>query len=316
MIKFDAHLNLEQFPTSKSSNTLIYSSVEDMSKFIQHNNITNAVVLYPRDDYCKLQELQNLVPGTSLIGLQVLMGVDSVDATDSAALKLDVLDAAKPLCKGIKIASHRGWWNRKGVVDSGFDYGKDSNMLHKWLKQLPENAIVSMHLQGDPINNSASIPQSVAMYAYKYPKLKFIMNHCGDYGQGGLSNRPKHYITQSKAGPTIFPAFRYAHSRALLLAAIEYTNIQHNIILESSVYIPNKSELLQNCKCWCIGSDYPFTMSQNLFINEEKKFIKDTSEEYVQSVHNNTAKFFSSTWQELVKDNIKFNSFKDFETKA
>ncbi|NBU98196.1 MAG: hypothetical protein EBS19_08305 [Spirochaetia bacterium] len=172
-------------------------------------------------------------------------------------------------------------------------------------------------MQGDPINNSASIPMTVGMYAYKYPHLKFIMNHMGDYGQGGLSNRPKNYVTVTKDGETnLFPAFRYAHSRALCKAAVEYANIQHNIILDTSVYIPNKSEVLQGCHRWAIGSDYPFCKKDYLFLDEEKKFIRDMGADAVKKMHENTKWFFESEYQELINRNIELNKFNDFHARA
>ena len=311
MLKFDIHLNLEQFPTSRSSDTKIYSSVDDLAEFIKRNEIGAAVTLYPRDGYSYMEQLAQKTPDVTHYGVQVLMGVDESDAADIKTLKLDALDNSKMYCKGIKIASHRGWWNRDGEIDSGFDYGKESSKLHKWLKQLPDNSIVSMHMQGDPINNSASVPMTVGMYAYKYPKLKFIMNHMGDYGQGGLSNKPKSYVTQTKDGPNLFPAFRYAHSRALCKAAVEYANVQHNIILDTSVYIPNKSEMLKDCYRWAIGSDYPFCKSDNLFVNEEKKFIRDMGEDLVNKAHANAKWFFDSNYKELIKRNITLNNFGD-----
>jgi hypothetical protein len=309
--KFDIHLNLEQFPTSRNSDTKIYSSVDDLAEFIKRNEVGAAVTLYPRDGYHYMEQLAQKTPDVTHYGVQVLMGVDENDATDIKALELDALDNSKVYCKGIKIASHRGWWNRDGKIDSGLDYGKESNKIHKWLKQLPDNSIVSMHMQGDPINNSASVPMTVGMYAYKYPKLKFIMNHMGDYGQGGLSNKPKSYVTQTKDGPNLFPAFRYAHSRALCKAAVEYANVQHNIILDTSVYIPNKSEMLKDCYRWAVGSDYPFCKSDNLFVNEEKKFIRDMGEDAVNKAHANAKWFFDSDYKQLIKKNITLNNFGD-----
>jgi len=315
MLKFDIHLNLEKFPTSKSSSTDIYSSVDDLAEFIKRNGIGAAVTLYPRDGYKFMEQLAQKTPGVIHYGVQVLMGVDANDATDIKKINLDALDNSKVYCKGIKMASHRGWWNRDGEIDSGLDYGKESSKIHKWLKQLPDNSIVSMHMQGDPINNSASIPMTVGMYAYKYPRLKFIMNHMGDYGQGGLSNKPKSYVTQTKDGPNLFPAFRYAHSRALCKSAVEFANIQHNIILDTSVYIPNKSEMLQGCYRWAVGSDYPFCKSDNLFINEEKKFIKDMGEDAVNQAHANAKWFFDNDYKELIKSNIALNNFGDLNAK-
>lgn len=311
-MKFDIHLNLEQFPTSRSSDTKIYASVDNLAEFIKRNEIGAAVTLYPRDGYKYMELLAKKTPGVTHYGVQVLMGVDANDATDIKKVTLDALDNSKAYCKGIKMASHRGWWLRDGKVDSGLDYGGESSKIHKWLKQLPDNSIVSMHMQGDPINNSASIPMTVGMYAYKYPKLKFIMNHMGDYGQGGLSNKPKNYVTQTQDGPNLFPAFRYAHSRALCKAAVEYANTMHNVILDTSVYIPNKSEMLKDCFRWAIGSDYPFCKSDNLFLNEEKKFIRDMGEDAVNNAHLNAKWFFDSDYAELVKKNIKLNKFNDF----
>jgi len=314
--KFDIHLNLEQFPTSRSSSTLIYSSVDDLSEFIKRNEIDAAVTLYPRDGYKYMEQLAKKTPGVKHYGVQVLMGIDANDATDIKTLKLDAADNSKEYCKGIKIASHRGWWNRNGVVDSGLDYGGESSKIHKWLKQLPDNSIVSIHMQGDPINNSASIPMTVGMYAYKYPRLKFIMNHMGDYGQGGLSNRPKNYVTVTKDGDTnLFPAFRYAHSRAICKAAVEYANVQHNIMIDTSVYIPNKSEVLKDCYRWAIGSDYPFGKKEYLFIDEEKKFIRDMGHDTVTKMHENVKWFFEADYRELIKRNIELNNFSDFNAR-
>ncbi len=142
--KFDIHLNLEQFPTSRNSDTKIYSSVDDLAEFIKRNEIGAAVTLYPRDGYHYMEQLAQKTPDVTHYGVQVLMGVDENDATDIKALKIDASDSSKVYCKGIKIASHRGWWNRDGKIDSGLDYGKESNKIHKWLKQLPDGAVTRL----------------------------------------------------------------------------------------------------------------------------------------------------------------------------
>ncbi|NBW58388.1 hypothetical protein EBR43_11570, partial [bacterium] len=112
-MKFDVHLNLEQFPTSRSSSTLIYSSVDDLAEFVKRNEIDAAVTLYPRDGYKYMEKFAAKTPGVKHYGVQVLMGIDAGDATDNS----------KEYCRGIKIASHRGWWSRDGKIDSGLDYG-------------------------------------------------------------------------------------------------------------------------------------------------------------------------------------------------
>lgn len=113
-MKVDIHTNLEWFPTSKSSNTRIYASIDDTAKFLRLNNITVNFCLYPRDEYHRLQELAAATPEIQHIGVQVLMGPDEHNATNMSTLELDVCNPSRSftnggLCYGIKIASHRGW---------------------------------------------------------------------------------------------------------------------------------------------------------------------------------------------------------------
>jgi len=276
-----------------------------MTSFLVENNITHAIILYPRDGYTYLSQVAKHSPTTQIWGLQVLMGVDKDSPTNLKSLTLDAGDPFKPLCKGIKIASHRGWWDKDGVVDSGFDYGSQSRALNKILNQLPDDSIVSMHLQGDPIFNSASIPQTVATYAYKYPHLKFIMNHCGDYGQGGLSNKPSKYLTVDKQGnDNLFPAFRYAHHHALIQAAITYANLSHNIYLDSSVLTPTKLELLESCDRWGLGSDYPFQKKSDLFIKEEKKAVSKLGATRIEKMYKDTLHWLTTPCATLLQEKI------------
>lgn len=314
-MKVDIHTNLEWFPTSRSSDTRIYASVDDTAEFLKSNGITVNFCLYPRDQYYRLEELRDKTPDIEHIGVQVLMGADAEDATDMSKVKLDVCDPSKSftnggMCYGIKIASHRGWWVRADGPNSGFDYGKgDSRQLTKWLNQMPDNAICSMHMQGDPIQNSASMPYTVGMYAYKHPRLKFIINHAGDFGQGGLSNKPKKYMTVTKQGEeNLFPAFRYAHSQGLISTAVFMANNLHNVLLDTSVHTPFKGKAMKNCKRWAIGSDYPFQVkdggqaSSRLFINEEKKFINSINEEAVQKCHENAYKWLKADYRDLIQE--------------
>ena len=171
-MKVDIHTNLSWFPTSKSSDTRVYASVQQMADFLNVNEVTVNFCLYPRDGYHMLEKLAEITPHIKHIGVQVLMGAEAADATAIESVMLDVNNSIRTfknggLCHGIKIASHRGWWNRKGEVDSGFDYGRgDCRQLTKWLRSMPDGAICSMHMQGDPIQNSASIPTTFGMYAY------------------------------------------------------------------------------------------------------------------------------------------------------
>lgn len=329
-MKVDLHTNLEQFCTSRSSDSLVYASIQETAQYLIDNEIDVNFSLYPRDGYYMLEELAKLTPNVKHIGVQVLMGISEDDATDMDTLQLDVCNEERSftnggMCYGIKIASHRGWWVREkeeyvahtdltgkktGLYErkvikfntSGFDYGKgDSRQLSKWIQQLPDNSIVSMHMQGDPIQNSASMPYTVGMYAYKNPTKKFIVNHCGDFGQGGLSNKPKNYVSiRKKDGEeNYFPAYRHAHHRSLIDMAINIANDMHNVLLDTAVYTPYKGKALAKCRRWGIGSDYPFQKSKNLFTNEEKKFIKDQSEESIKEVHKNCYRWLTEDWSIL-----------------
>lgn len=331
-MKVDLHTNLEQFCTSRSSESLIYASIEETAKYLTDNKIDVNFSMYPRDGYWMLEELNKLVPNVKQVGVQVLMGITEEDATDMNLVSLDACDDSKSftnggMCYGIKIASHRGWWKRReqdyiphvdvtgkktGLYEnktteyaaSGFDYGKgDSRQLTKWIRQLPDNSIISMHMQGDPIQNSASMPYTVGMYAYKNPAKKFIINHCGDFGQGGLSNKPKNYTSVNKSGEeNYFPAYRHAHHKGLVDMAVSLANDLHNVLLDTSVYTPYKSVALSSCRRWGIGSDYPFQKSNNLFTKENNKFIKDMGEDKVNEVHENCYRWLTEDWLVLKEE--------------
>lgn len=317
-MKIDIHTNLEWFPTSKSSNTKIYASVQQMADYLILNEVDVNFCLYPRDQYHMLEKLAELTPNIEHIGVQVLMGADAEDATNVDNINLDVNNPERSfknggMCHGIKIASHRGWWNRKGVIDSGFDYGRgDSRLLTKWLREMPEGSICSMHMQGDPIQNSASIPTTVGMYAYKNPNIKFIINHAGDFGQGGLSNKPKKYKTVTKKGEVnFFPAYRYAHSQGLIATAVAMANTMHNVMIDTSVFTPFKGIAMQSCKSWAIGSDYPFQIKPDndklkskskMFLNEEKKFINAIGEDAVKKCHKRAYHWLKADIDTLIKE--------------
>ena len=318
-MKVDVHTNLEWFPTSKSSSTKIYASVEQMANFLKLNGVDVNFCLYPRDQYHMLEKLAELTPDIEHIGVQVLMGACAEDATDVTNIKLDVNHPDRSfknggMCHGIKIASHRGWWNRCGEINSGFDYGRgDGRLLTKWLRDMPDGAICSMHMQGDPIQNSASIPTTVGMYAYKHPTKKFIINHAGDFGQGGLSNKPKRYRTITKKNEVnFFPAYRFAHSKGLIATAVAMANTMHNVMIDTSVFTPFKGLAMKGCKRWAIGSDYPFQIkpdndklksTSKMFINEEKKFINAIGEEAVKKCHENAYHWLTADIDTLIAEN-------------
>lgn len=266
-MRFDIHTNIGQFPGSKKG-VPVYCSVDNMVEYLIRNDITHHICLYPYNGYHLLEDLQLKLPDVQHYGLQCVMGVDEDNPTDIKNLQLDILDGNKTLCKGVKIASHRGWWLIKNKIQSGIDYGSQSRIIRKHiLDVLPDNCIISWHLQGDPICNSGSTPMHIARLAGYYPHIKFILNHCGDYGQGKFSTKPKELITEKYQ---MQPTFRYAHSQVLIQSCITYAMHLPNCWIDSSIYIPNKN-LLYNSNSWCIGSDYPFGEEFN---TEYQKFKK------------------------------------------
>ncbi|NBP16531.1 hypothetical protein EBU95_19440, partial [bacterium] len=76
-----------------------------------------------------------------------------------------------------------------------------------------------------------------------------------------------------------------------------------------------KSEVLKDCHRWAIGSDYPFCKKDYLFLDEEKKFIRDMGEDVVIKMHENVKWFFESDYKELTKKNIELNNFNDFNAR-
>lgn len=309
MTIIDIHTNLGTFPDSGNTRSKeVHASPDVLAAFLKANNISRHVCLYPRDGYDLLEELDRKAPDVTHYGLQVIPGTKN-SPTYLRDVGLDVLDKSKPLCYGIKLASHRGWWVRKidsvEGNESGLNYGAYSRQINRLLKRLPENAIVAFHLQGDPINNSGSIPMMVGKFAQQFPHLKFIMNHAGDYGpesQGGKNT--KLIYVKDDGSYMLFPAFRHAHSRATIKACIEYAHALHNIWIDSSCFMCHKAELLKETEKWCVGSDFPFMNKPDLFLSEERKFLKIVGPDAITRAYTNTLHWLETDWQQLYSDHV------------
>ena len=87
-MKVDIHTNLSWFPTSKSSDTRVYASVQQMADFLNVNEVTVNFCLYPRDGYHMLEKLAEITPHIKHIGVQVLMGAEAADAQQLRVLCL------------------------------------------------------------------------------------------------------------------------------------------------------------------------------------------------------------------------------------
>jgi len=207
-IRVDLHTNLGVFPGSINSKTKIETTVQSLSAFLTKYNITTHVCLYPYNGYSMLEALAEQLPNVKHLGLQVLGGVSPEEPVNIEKVQLDV---GKRLFRGIKLASHRGWWKKNGVVESGLHYAKNTKYIRRWLQRLPTDSLAAFHLQGDSAWQPFSRPEHVARYALAFPNLKFIMCHSGDYCQAGLSARPIVYVNPN-VKECYFPVFRYHHS--------------------------------------------------------------------------------------------------------
>jgi hypothetical protein len=280
MNKLDIHTNLGTFPGSASAiSNDHYCSVKELYDHIVAHNITHHVCLYGRDEYHLLQELADMLPNVKHYGLQCLFGLHQDAATDISNIPFDINRSDRPLCAGIKLHSVRGWWtgikdetNEKG--GSGIEYGQ-YNLMRKILNKLPKSTIVSMHTQGSLNHRNKGTPLHIAHLASKYPALKFIINHAGDYGV--QSFKPSFMIKDKPGVNGGFADYMLLHSQSkgAIANSILYSQDFHNIFLDTSNYCTHKAEIFNKLKPikWCIGTDIPFgNASVYNFTKEETRF--------------------------------------------
>lgn len=325
-MKFDIHTNLGIFPSSSVANSKPQlCDAEMLADHLRKFNITHHLCLYSRDGYDELVKLKELCPDVTHYGVQCVFGYEENNPTNVDTLKLDRLDPNKDLCVGVKFHSHRGYWERQSTqfvreqtlvgsskhyvkekittVESGLDYYNDK-IVRQILEQLPENSIASFHTQGTPTPNKAySTPLTVATLASKFPHLKFIINHCGDYG---VTNAKPSYIKDFKTG--VYTGYMdtmvsYTQSRAAFHAAAEFANHMHNVFLDSSNYVKQKAEILAMTDKWTIGTDIPFG-AEAIYshTNEEKKFAKLLGQKAVEDSYAAAVHFFETDHEQLLDE--------------
>lgn len=262
-INIDIHTNIGLFPKGKPTSKEHYCSVDEMVEYLTKHKITAHVCMYPYSEYHLIEELVDRLPNIMHFGIQCLMGKNEEHANDIKNLQFDT---DKIHCYGIKLASHRGFWIRDGVVVNGLDYGIYARDIQKYiLAKLPDNSITYWHLQGDPKICNGSTSTQIVRFAAKYSNLKYILAHCGDYCQANLSEKPKNVY---ESAGTLCNTFRYGHSKALITSCISYADEMPNVWIDTSIYSPNKQPLM-NSNSWCVGSDFPFGSNQSI---EVKKF--------------------------------------------
>ena len=303
MNRFDIHVNLGSFPGSKKGKQQRYISPQEMDEYFTSHNITHSLVLYNRDEYELLRELGTITK-TKIYGVQCVMGIDKDNPTDENNLPVwDINTEGRSFktggyCYGIKIASNRGWWIRDEKVDSGIDY--HNPIVDSIFSSLPKDSIVSMHTQGSTVTNPQRNdgPKTMLNYGAKYRELKFIINHCGDYGPALRVSRPGKEPNFWKYNGESF--LRYINHRARVVESLTYTELGHNLFGDMSCYTYSKGEVASHnyYTMWTVGSDFPF--SENLPLNystERENFLKWT--DFIPD--DNAVRFFESTHEELVQ---------------
>ena len=306
MNRFDMHVNLRAFPASRRGNQQRDITSEEMDKYFREHEITHALVLYNRDDYSELEKLASITK-TKVYGVQCMFGPTEEEASDiNVVPSLDVNIEGRSFlsgghCYGVKFASERGWWNRDGIIDSGLDYNKDK-IVRKVLAELPKNAVASFHTQGTSKPDNTASPMMLLNFACKFPDVKFIINHGGDYGPSSTAAKPSRERIETGTDKGGF--LRHVAHRVNCLSALQASEFTPNLFIDFSCFTVGKATLVVDggYTQWAAGSDFPF--SENFPINytlERKHF-----EKYCEIPDNNAVNFFEKDLDELIKETLDY----------
>jgi len=262
--RFDIHVNLGAFPSSKRGKQARFISPKEMNEFFLSQEITHALVLYNNDEYELLRELGRLTE-TKIYGVQNIMGREDNPTNIKKPFELHT---GREYVYGVKIASNRGWWTDGVEKWAGCDY--NDPYVQKIFKQLPKNSIVSAHTQGTANTKNIATPLWFATMSTKYPHLKFIMNHGGDYGPALQVSRPSD--KQRHKDNYVQLLNRHTNHKAIVLQGIELAEGLHNVFVDSSCYSVIKGLYYRDYTQWCVGSDFPF--AENFGVDyKEQRFL-------------------------------------------
>lgn len=270
MTRFDIHVNLGSFPGSKKGKQQRYISPKEMAEYFRTHNITHSLVLYNRDEYELLRELGKITE-TKVYGVQCVMGTQESPTDITKPFDFDI---GKEFVSGIKIASERGWWTDGEEVWSGINY--TDKYIVKLLKQLPDNTLISLHTQGTTNINNTATPMTILNLSKKFRKLKFVMNHGGDYGPALQVAKPSKKRFVNGEGVTNY--YRNVSHRMIIESGLICSEFLPNVFIDSSCWTYPKGLVYKNYSQWCVGSDFPFSESFGInYTSERKKFEKITN---------------------------------------
>jgi hypothetical protein len=304
-MKFDIHTNLGLFPGSDSHGKDHYCSKEELADHCNKFQLTHAMVLYPWNNYQILEDCQKLT-STRLYGIQCMFFNELIEFGHQPELSEVEIHSDKPLWVGVKFHSHRGWFNIDGKIQNGIDYA-DTRLMGKVLKRLPEGAIVSTHLQGtaSPYNTSRAL--SIGNLACKFPMLKFLINHAGDYGPRAFVGRPSVIIGKDGKASTLLSHLKH---REAIVSCVEVAKVMHNVFLDGSNFTVDKASILKETNKWCVGTDIPFADPKYYdFDLEEKDWIKFSGEDKVKKGYEEAVHFFEADMRTLLEEHQKAYGF-------
>ena len=304
-VRFDIHTNIGLFPGSEGHGKEHYCSAEELADHCNKFNLSHAAVLYPWDDYDILEKCQGMTD-TRLYGLQCMFFNKKPDFGNWPELGEVEIHSDRPLWAGVKFHSHRGYYNIDKSFQNGLDYA-NTRVMGKVLKRLPEGAIVSTHLQGtaSPYNTSRGL--SIGNLACKFPMLKFLMNHAGDYGPRAFTGRPSVIIGKDGKASTLLSHLKHRES---IISCIEISKIMHNVFLDGSNFTFDKADLLKDTNRWCVGTDIPFADPKYYNMDlEEKDWIKCCGEEAVKRGYEEAVHFFEADMRTLLEEQQKIYGF-------
>ena len=300
MIKFDLHTHVGNIPSSGRNGTFTTDvTPQEAAEFLKEFNITHTVILY--SEYSLLEELSSLVD-TKLYGVKWINDPFN-----------DELDSHKPLCYGVKVHSHRSRYVYKGEEIFGLDYSNARHM-DALLGRMQPGEVVYMHTQESVSPKNVAGPRGLLKNAIRYPHLKFIMGHAGHYGGFAVARPVNRQINtavldhKSEDKKHLHGLTQYVLSQQNTSDAGEMTRYYHNIFLDTSIYTPQKAEVLKNYNMWCVGSDFPFGQPSTYnFDKQVNSFLKHMDIDIIHRGYRNAIYFLETPIQELA-DNHYNNS--------
>jgi hypothetical protein len=323
-MKFDLHLNVGRvYRTQKPMSVEMNYTGKEIADYVNYYGITHAVCIYD-----KYENLKELIDNTDA----KIYGVQWITDKDQE------LDTGKEGWYGIKLHSHRGYrdsrkydwkhpkkkltqkeWNEKEEKRSfGLDYA--DKYVKEILKGLPDGSLVYMHSQGWPSIDNRARPEHLFMLATEFFNLKFVMGHAGGYG--GMTAA----LPGDNEIPTVHTPSWEVHKTSIrnygdavvqFNASVLYSNLVHNLFLDSSCYTPDKAIALTYSNKWCVGSDFPFGANKprNSQGNDEGNHFteEDFKRSYVWNFEKQERVFANAMGIEKVREGYQ-NAFDYIET--